>query len=376
MGRLFWKFFFFFWAAQVLTSAGVGFAIWLDRLDRNPSAKIFDNGPPPPPPLHLAQTGQIPPPPDGRLGQLPPPRNPVPLIPILSGSVVSLLFAALLAWYFSKPIRGLRKAFESVADGQLQTRIGATMGNRNDELADLGSAFDRMASRLENLLESQRRLLHDVSHELRSPLARLQAAADLVRQQPDRTAEFIERIERDTGRMDVLVGELLTLARIDAGMGGDFDEVLDLRDILADIADDARFEADLKLCSIDVDLNGALITQGNRELLYRAFENIVRNAVRHSPEGGRISIFAQAKEGHLRLTVADNGPGIPESDLATIFNPFVRGSSGRSATGYGLGLAITRRVVEAHHGSISAANSAGGGLTVELALPESQGAKP
>jgi signal transduction histidine kinase len=293
-------------------------------------------------------------------------------VPILSGSVVSILFPALLAWYFAKPIRGLRAAFDSVAGGKLQTRIGASMGHRNDELADLGSDFDRMAGRLEGLLEAQRRLLHDVSHELRSPLARLQAAADLVRQQPERTAEFIERIERDTGRMDKLVGELLTLARLDSGMPDNVEEILDLSDMLAEITDDSTIEAERKQCSIDLDIHGALVVRGNHEMLYRAIENVVRNAVLHSPEGGRISISAQTKDGRVRMAIADNGTGVPESDLAAIFDPFVRSGSGHSLAGYGLGLAITRRVVEAHGGSVSAANRSEGGLVVALEVPEKQ----
>lgn len=356
MGRLFWKFFFFFWVAQVLTAAGVGLAVWMGRSERNAEATLSSQGPPfhgHPEPGHLRP---------------PPPR--MPLLPILSGSIVSVLFAALLAWYFAKPIRSLRTAFESVASGQLQTRIGASMGNRNDELADLGNDFDRMADRLESLLEAQRHLLHDVSHELRSPLARLQAAADLLRQQPERATEFIERIERDTGRMDKLLGELLTLARLDSGITGNVEETLDLRDMLAEITDDARLEAERKHCSIDLDENGALVVLGNHELLYRSIENVVRNAVLHSPEGGRIAISAQSKNGRLHITIADHGPGVPESDFATIFDPFVRSGSGQSVAGYGLGLAITRRVVEAHGGSVSATNRVEGGLVVVLEFPE------
>lgn len=360
MGRLFWKFFFFFWIAQVLTSAGVGVAIWLDRLEHNPEARLFDQGPPPHPPEGVLQ----PPPPPPRPAPI------VPITPILLGSVVSVLFAALLAWYFARPIRSLHSAFEAVAAGQLQTRIGAAMGNRKDELADLGSDFDRMASRLESLLEAQRRLLHDVSHELRSPLARLQAAADLVRQQPERAAEFIERIERDTGRMDQLVGELLTLARLDSGISGNLEEKLDLRDMLDEIADDARIEAEHKHCSIDLEIDGQLVVRGSHELLYRAIENVVRNAVLHSPEAGRISISAQSKDGRLHIAIGDNGTGVPEGDLAAIFEPFVRSGSGRSIAGYGLGLAITRRVIEAHSGLVSAANRAEGGLIVVLELPQ------
>lgn len=215
MGHLFWKFFLFFWLAQVVTSAGVGITVWLehsgDRSGDRSGARFFDGGPPPAPEFRGADRS------------LPPPslsHPPPSLVPILAGSLASLFFAAFLAWYFARPIRSLRAAFESVADGKLETRIGASMGHRNDELADLGKNFDHMAGRLQNLIETQRRMLHDVSHELRSPLARLQAAADLMQQQPERGAEFAERIQRDTARMDTLIGELLTLARLDAGMTG------------------------------------------------------------------------------------------------------------------------------------------------------------
>jgi signal transduction histidine kinase len=369
MGRLFWKFFLVFWLAQVVTSVGVGVAIWLEHPARGSGPGAFGGGPRPPPPGFTGADRPPLPSSPPYAGAPLPRRLPPPLLPILAGSVVSLLFAALLAWYFARPIRNLRAAFESVAGGKLETRIGASMGRRNDELADLGKDFDHMAGRLQNLLGAQRRLLHDVSHELRSPLARLQAAADLMRQQPERGAEFIERFERDTARMDKLVGELLTLARLDAGMTGKLDEEVDLREAVADIADDARFEADGKRCTIEVDVNGSVVARGSRELLYRAIENVVRNAVRHSPEGGTVAISAQAVDGRLCITVADRGPGVFEGDLAAIFDPFFRSGPGRSSVGYGLGLAITRRVVEAHGGAVSAANQPGGGLLVTLELP-------
>jgi len=364
MGRLFWKFFFFFWFAQVATSAGVGIAVWLNHPEHGPGARMFEAMPPPP---EFSRPDRRPPRPDDGV---PPSRLPMPLMPILTGSAVSLLFAALLAWYFAKPIHSLRAAFESVAGGKLETRVDESMRHRNDELADLGSDFDRMANRLESLIEGQRRLLHDVSHELRSPLARLQAATGLLRQQPDRATEFIERIERDTGRMDMLVGELLTLARLDAGMAGQLDETVELPELLADIAEDARFEAEGKRCSIDVEMNGPTIARGSRELLHRAIENVVRNAVRHSPDDGHVKISTHASDGRLLLTVVDAGPGVSEKELASIFEPFVRSAREGSFSGYGLGLAITRRVIEAHGGSVSAVNRPEGGLVVTLELPK------
>lgn len=370
MGRLYWKFFFFFWLAQIVTSVGVGITIWLLRPE--PGLERFS---PPPPPDTFTEFHPPPPaslrPPSGR----PPHPRPIlpPMLPLLAGSVVSLLFAALLARYFSRPIRSLQQAFESAAAGKLETRVGAAMGTRKDELADLGAGFDRMAERLQSLVEGQRRLLHDVSHELRSPLARLQAAADLLRQQPERSADFAERIERDTKRMDRLVGELLTLARLDAGITGNLSESVDLSEIIDDIAEDARFEAGPRHCRINIHLDPPVLVHGNRDLLSRAIENIVRNALRHAPENSEISIAAHlemaSSKPQVRLDISDDGAGVPQAELDAIFEPFFRSASTNTFSGYGLGLAITRRIVEAHGGRVSAANLAQGGLQVTLLLP-------
>jgi two-component system OmpR family sensor kinase len=361
MGRLFWKFFFFFWLAQFVTVLVVGVAFWsFEEKSGHPP----HGAPPgidwPPPPPHDAEHADH--------FRHPPPHPPPPIMPIIAGSLVSLLFAALLAWYFSRPIRNLRLAFDAVAGGKLETRIGAAMGRRNDELADLGNDFDRMAERLQSLLDTQRRLLHDVSHELRSPLARLQAAADLMRQQPERSTEFIDHIERDTARMDRLIGELLTLARLNAGMADLPDEAVDLAELIGDIADDARLEAETRCCTIALDLNAGATLRGSNELLSRAIENVVRNAIRHSPKGSIVEVATRTSEEHIYLTIADQGPGVPDSDLATIFDPFFRGGPSQS-DGYGLGLAITRRVIEAHGGQVFAENRPVAGLLVTLELP-------
>ena len=373
MGRLFWKFFIIFWLAQFVASTGVGVMVWLDHRANGGDSRFFIGAPPPPgyadkrpPPGQF----QPPAPTDGRPPPGPQPgRIAPPLGPILAGSLVSLIFAALLAWYFARPIRTLRMAFASVADGRLETRIGTAMGKRNDELADLGHDFDHMASRLEKLIETQRRLMHDVSHELRSPLARLQAAADLMLQQPERGVEFAGRIQRDTARMDSLVGELLTLARLDAGMAGKLDEDVDISEIVADVADAAAFEAETKHCAIRFDLSASFVVRGNHELLHRAIENVVRNAVRHSPENGVVAISTQVGERLLRLAVSDDGPGVATQDLAAIFEPFVRSAPCPGVSGHGLGLAITRRVAVAHGGRVYAENRAAGGLRVTIEIP-------
>lgn len=376
MGKLFWKFFFIFWLAQVLTGLGVGLAVWTLRIEQLPIfSDHMQNGSDAFPLPAPSQGRYDMPPPQGMLDSLPPHRSGYngfmpPLLPIFAGSVVSLIFAAWLAWYFARPIRNLRAAFDEVAKGKLDTRIGSTMGGRKDELADLGQDFDHMASRLQSLMEVQRRLLHDISHELRSPLARLQAATDLMQQQPERAAEFISRLERDIGRIDVLVDEMLTLARLDSGMAGRMDEIVDLHELIEQIADDARFEAAIKQSTVEVSLPEHVTIKGNHELFFRALENVVRNAVRHSPAGKPVDVSVK-QEASMKwaIIVSDTGPGVPPSELEMIFDPFFRSKTGSDFSGYGLGLAITQRVVQAHGGTVAATNRPEGGLAVTITLP-------
>lgn len=369
MGRLFWKFFLVFWLAQVVTSLGVGVAIWALRPPQ------FEAGPPTPSPFAPPPgIDRHPPPPHGDAPMRPgyPPPRPFlpPLMPLFAGSVVSLIFAALLAWYFARPIRGLRTAFEALAGGGLKTRIGRSMGRRRDELADLGVDFDRMADRLQGLMDGQRRLLHDVSHELRSPLARLQAAAGLLRQQPERAAELLERIERDTGRMDRLVGELLTLARLDAGVGDDRMEILDLDELVGEIAEDVGVEAEAQGVGVRLAPGAAAKVRGDVDLLRRALENVLRNAVKHSPRGAAVEVCTRVDGDVCCIEISDRGPGVAEPELVSIFEPFYRGvGAARQGEGYGLGLAIAKSVMQRHRGTVVARNRSGGGLVVSLCLP-------
>jgi signal transduction histidine kinase len=288
---------------------------------------------------------------------------------MLAGLLASVLCAAGVAWYFARPIRQLRRGFDAVAEGDLDVRVAPGMQGQRDELADLGRDFDRMTERLQTVIEGQQRLLHDVSHEMRSPLARLQAAVGLARQQPARLDDSLGRVERECERMNQLVGELLTLSRLEAGVAG-APEPVDLGELLAQIVADARFEAEARQIVIDYCPGEMAEVMANSELLHRAIENVVRNALRYSPEGGSIRIAAgRVVDGGFRVSIADQGPGVGKDELEAIFIPFFRGSAYKSGEGYGLGLAIARRVLVGMRGSIKASNGTAGGLVVDMEMP-------
>jgi signal transduction histidine kinase len=289
-------------------------------------------------------------------------------LPIVAATLASFLFAALLAWYFSRPIRALRGAFEAAAAGDLAPKFGtARMAVAGDELAELGHDFDRMSAQLRTLMEGQRRLLHDVSHELRSPLARLQAAIGLAHQQPEKIQASLERIERESVRMDRLVGELLTLSRLEASGAPLAMEAVDLVEMVDQVADDARFEAGAR---IDVDAPVPVTVRCAPDLLWSAVENIVRNAVKHGGADKAVDIAVHPEDGKVHIEVLDRGPGIAEEHLGDVFEPFFRSNpTQNNVDGHGLGLAIAKRVVETHGGRITAANRAGGGLRVTITLP-------
>ncbi len=350
-----------------------------------PGASAAGSNPPPPPPREAARSaagvdpGQAPgqgagPGPEPGRGDAggPPPRfRPLtPFIPIGAAVLASLLFAALLAWYFARPIQALRQAFDAAASGDLAPRFTAKPRAGGDELTTLGRDFDRMTGRLRNLLDGQKNLLHDVSHELRSPLARLQAAIGLAHQQPEKAAASMERIERESVRMDKLVGELLTLSRLEAGAFDAPKQEFSIGELLDDIVQDAKFEA--ATIGREVAFTGIADAQlnGQPELLARAIENVVRNAIKHSPAGGKVEVETVLDARFVRIRVMDNGPGVAQEDLGRIFEPFYRGSNTeKDVDGHGLGLAIAQQVVQQHGGRIAAANRTGGGLCVELSLP-------
>lgn len=351
MGRLFWKFFFILLLVQFVSVLGVTTWFWWER-HYGPEAALHHAPPGAPRPPH-------------------PHRRGIPPEPLVGGLFASLVSATLLARHFSRPIRTLRSAFETTATGKLDVRIGERMGKRNDELSDLGREFDTMANRLESLLGAQRRLLHDVSHELRSPLARLQASIGLARQNPANLEPTLQRIEAESVRMDRMIDELLTLSRLEAGANGAPAEDIYLNELLAGIVDDARVEAQARQLSLRFEHGDECVLAGRAELLHRAIENIVRNAIKFSPERGTIAIRCEASRqtGEARIWVRDQGPGVPEQDMEAIFEPFHRGSTQRNGNGHGLGLAIAKRVIESMHGQIAATNLPDGGFCVKISLP-------
>jgi len=292
-----------------------------------------------------------------------------PPLAMLATLAASILTAMLLAGYVAKPVRILRGAFEAAASGDLDRRIAPHLGARRDELAYLGRDFDRMADRLRASMQGQRRLLHDVSHELRSPLARLQAAAGLIRQSPDQPEAMISRIEEEIACIDRLVDQLLTLSRLEAGELLYVEEEVDMRDLVRDIVHDADFEAQAHDRQVLWEDRGSATLLGRPELLHSAIENIIRNALKHAPESRTVQVetSVDVAKHEYTLRVLDDGRGIPGDELPNLFSPFFRGTSARPG-GYGLGLAIARRSIEAHGGTIRAYNRSGGGFCVEIVL--------
>lgn len=289
--------------------------------------------------------------------------------------LISGFICYLLVLYLTRPILRLRKAAMELSAGQLSARAGPEMERRRDEIGGLVRDFNHMAERIEALLTSQRQLISDISHELRSPLARLNVALGLVRQRaPSDVEPQLDRIERETERLNELIGRLLSLARIEALTEAPERTEVDLRQLVTEIAADAAFEAGEKNCRIVTSLEPCS-TSGNTELLRSAIENVVRNAVRYTGPETEVDISLRARRdgpgGGPEIVVRDHGPGVPQEELGNIFRPFYRITRARERDtgGTGLGLAITQRVVQLHRGQAFATVAEGGGLSVHIVLP-------
>lgn len=284
-------------------------------------------------------------------------------------TLMGVVFSYVISRHLTRPLAKLGAAAANIAEGRLETRVDASLTQRRDEIADLAHNFDRMAERIEALVIGQRRLLGDVSHELRSPLSRLIVALGLVKQGPaEEAAESLERIGLEARRLDTLIGQLLSLTRIDSGVDRGTPARFDLANLVQEVASDGDFEARAKHRSVAVSRADACTVQGFEELLRSAVENVVRNAIRHTAEGTAVEISLETREARALVRVRDHGPGVPPSMLAEIFLPFRRVADGGS-DGAGLGLAIAERAVSVHGGTIRARNAVDGGLIVEIELP-------
>jgi two-component system, OmpR family, sensor histidine kinase CpxA len=281
-----------------------------------------------------------------------------------------------LARQITSPIDKLRAATRELANDHLATRVDKTILSRGDELADLGNDFDRMAERIETLVGAQRRLLSDVSHTLRSPLARLNVALGLARQQANpEVSGHLDRIERETDRLNKLIGQLLTMARVESGLDQGAQKVFDLSTLVEEVAADGDYEARGRQCIVQLRQPVPCMVEGVREMLRTAVENVVRNAVHHTAERTPVEIGLECldagRDPRAVITIRDHGRGVPEAALGDLFTPFhqVTDAAHPPADSTGLGLAITERAFRLHGGAVAAANAPGGGLVVTLQLP-------
>lgn len=317
----------------------------------------------------------------------PPPTEDLPwilLVPVLSGATVALPVAFGLALYLSKPLRHLTQALQDAARARFDVRVLPALGSRRDEFTVLAHEFDAMAARLEQASTQQRQLFHDVSHELRSPLARIHAALGLMQQDPTSAPAMAERVAREAQRLDHLIEELLTLHKLEAGAVSPMRERVDIVELLADIVEDAAFEARGRGCVVTLDAPRSFVAEVAGEPLYRAIENVIRNAIKYTDPHTNIEVSArtvtEAEESGditdwLEVKVSDRGPGVPLDYCEAIFEPFRRfehqrnQATSNATTGTGLGLAIARRAIALHGGNILAMPREGGGLVVSLRVP-------
>lgn len=258
-----------------------------------------------------------------------------------------------------------------MAAGNLDARVGEEFSSRHDELGVLARDFDVMAEHVRNLIASKEDLLRGMSHELRSPLARLRVALGLARRPGEDLSRQLDRIELEAERLDMLIGQMLQLSQLRAAEPAHLREKVELTTLLTEVVEDARLEANAQNKQVEWSPNVSVVVEGDQRLLRSAIENVLRNAVRFTAAGTAVRTQLQHEGSRARLLIEDAGPGVPDPELDRIFEPFYRvaESRDRDSGGTGLGLAITARIVALHGGKVVARNGSTGGLRVEIALP-------
>jgi two-component system sensor histidine kinase CpxA len=284
---------------------------------------------------------------------------------------ISACISLLLAAYITSPLSRIRSSARRVARGDLSATVGDLRFGRSAEMLSLAHEFDQMTARLRELVEGQRRLIRDVSHEMRSPLSRLRVALELARAQVSGDASTqLDRIEREAERLEEMIAQAIQLSRMETTTPSKVENIaIDL--LIADIAGDAAFEAQARPCALHIAQSAPLVVRAEADLLTSAIENVVRNAVKYTAPDTTVSIRLDRLESQARLRVRDCGPGVADSDCVRIFEPYYRTDTARQrkSGGSGLGLAIAKRAVERQGGRIHAVNAEGGGLEVEILLP-------
>lgn len=344
---------------DVLTGNNLSSLLTLSRADSGPPAE-FDGH------IVIVNSSQ-----DGRYRFITLAEPPIPLLNLFPFYFLILVAVALVCWLLAlniaSPLHDLARAVDRFGHGELDVRLKS---NRRDEIGGLSRSFDNMADRIGTLVTAERRLLQDVSHELRSPLARLSFAAELTRTAEDRD-QAAARLKKEIGRLAALVGMLVEVTRAEGDPTSAQFEQVRVGDLLCEVVDDCQVEADARGCRITLNADHHPTLWGDRELLRRALENVVRNAIRHTPEDSDVEVEMNSTRETVNICVRDYGPGVPEELLPRIFQPFFRVDDSRdSATGgVGLGLAIAKRAVAVHHGSVWAQNG-NPGLHVQIELPQ------
>lgn len=304
----------------------------------------------------------------------------LPLLPIwheiiiLTSTIsIGLLLAYILTNNITRPIRILENGMNRLAAGELDARVSQQLDDRKDELANLGLHFDKMAAQLQKLVEKERHLLHHVSHEMRSPLARMQAMLGLIQARPEKQDEYLKRLENELVRMDTLVGELLTLSRLETSGVAMNLEQLPIVPFVRNLIEDSQSIADKHGHRVQLMVKNIPDTaklEANESYLYRAIDNVIRNAMNYSPTGSTITVEMYEDRRHLHIDIKDNGPGVKEEQLPYIFTSFYRASSSDGKPGTGLGLALTKHIVEQHNGKIFAENIQPNGLNMQFIFPK------
>jgi len=296
----------------------------------------------------------------------------LPILQVITALIIVALLTAFGTWRITNPLRKLKQATDSFARGNLDTRLTKLVGCRKDEIGEVGLAFNHMAERISLLVSNQQRLFRDISHELRTPLARQQIALELLaRKLPDTEHQSLHRIEREIERMNALIDQVLTLLRLEQNDQSPSIETYDLSDLLYKLTQDAQFEAQSK-DQVHLQQPDKNPLTGQPELVSRAVENILRNAIRYTPDDGRVFLQVDMHKDTVVIRIEDEGEGVPEDSLKHLFEPFYRVEASRNqqSGGYGVGMAIAEQAIRTQGGTIEASNRSSGGLRVDITLPK------